>query len=537
MQGIDTLPYEVYELPMVPEGGIQQFEQAADMLAEFGRNGDTYIVHAAEGETMVPMEVLDSNPRLKKMLFTQMEEMGIEPERYVVGNELNSINPVTGQPEFFLKKIARKIGRAVKKTVKKVAKVAKKVAPIVLPIVAPFLLPTMPLAFATGIGSLAGGLIAGQDFGDALKGAVIAGGLAGLGNMAFGGSEGFGSGSFFGSRAAPGQGLGTFSFKEAFTPVNPFSEAGKAQLAAFRQKAALQAKQAVDPNIVGTDALGGDIKFSGSQNLGERIVPDDRSIFEKAFDSSKEFYQKNISPSGIEASGIEANNAKILADAQKIKAQTIANQTALGIPIDEAAIAKEALASATASNTPGAIAKYAPMTALGTGAAVAADYATDGAVLGLFRDDDGDGLDDATGMTMEEYKQAYPDAFYDQSKFYGDNIYYQDPIFRGETSNIAAQSAVPTRADLLSAFNTVFNQPLQNRFQSSGIPTLASSGRGRFNPNPLLTAQQAAQQAFEEQQRRNQFSVDPLTAASGGEIVGPGTPTSDSIPAMLSRRW
>ena len=531
MQGIETLPYEVYELPMVPEGGIQRYEQAADMLAEFGRNGDTYIVHAAEGETMIPMEVLDSNPRLKKMLFTQMEEMGIEPERYIVGNELNSINPVTGQPEFFLRKAFRKIGRAVKKTVKKVAKVAKKVAPIVLPIVAPFLLPAMPLAFATGIGSLAGGLIAGQDFGDALKSAVIAGGLAGLGNMAFGGSKGFGSGSFFGSRAAPGQGLGAFSFKEAVTPVNPFSQAGKTQLAALRANAA---SRAAGSQPVGKDFTGQDINFPGSENLSERIVPDDRSMFEKAFDSSKEFYQKNISPSGIEASSIEANNAKILADAQKIKAQTIANQTALGIPIDEAAIAKEALASATAANTAGAFAKYAPMTALGTGAAVAADYATDGAVLGLFRDDDGDGLDDATGMTMEEYQQAYPDAFYDQSKFYGDNIYYQDPIFRGEASNIAAQSAAPTRANLLSAFNTVFNQPLQNRFQSSGLPTLAGSGGGRFSPNPFLAAQQTAQEAFEEQQRRNQFFVDPLTAASGGEIVGPGTPTSDSIPAMLS---
>ena len=535
MQGIQSLGYEVQELPMVPQGGIQGYEQAADILAEFGRNGDTYIVHAAEGETMVPMEVLDSNPRLKKMLFTQMEEMGIEPERYVVGNELNSINPVTGQPEFFLKKIARKIGRAVKKTVKKVAKVAKKIARIVLPIAAPFLLPAMPLAFATGIGSLAGGLIAGQDFGDALKSAVIAGGLAGLGNMAFGGSEGFGSGSFFGSRAAPGQGLGAFSFKDAVTPVNPFSQAGKAQLTAFRQQAAQQAQAA---------ELSPFAKGGAETQITDLTKPDTRNIFEKTFDAGKkaiespmEFYEKNISPSGIEASGIEANNAKILADAQKIKAQTIANQTALGIPIDEAAIAKEALASATAANTPGAIAKYAPMTVLGTGAAVAADYATDGAVLGLFRDDDGDGLDDATGMTMEEYKQAYPDAFYDQSKFYGNNPYYQAPIFRGETSDIAAQSAVPTRADLLSAFNTVFNQPLQNRFQSSGIPTLASiieDGRGRFNPNPLLTAQQAAQQAFEEQQRRNQFSVDPLTAASGGEIVGPGTPTSDSIPAMLS---
>ena len=98
---------------MVPQGGIQGYEQAADILAEFGRNGDTYIVHAAEGETMVPIEVLDNNPRLKKMLFAQMQEMGIEPERYIVGNELNSINPVTGQPEFFLKMIVSQIRKAL----------------------------------------------------------------------------------------------------------------------------------------------------------------------------------------------------------------------------------------------------------------------------------------------------------------------------------------------------------------------------------------------------------------------------------------
>ena len=29
-------------------------------------------------------------------------------------------------------------------------------------------------------------------------------------------------------------------------------------------------------------------------------------------------------------------------------------------------------------------------------------------------------------------------------------------------------------------------------------------------------------------------AYDPLKVKSGGEIVGPGTPTSDSIPAMLS---
>jgi len=458
MQGIQSLGYEVQELPMVPQGGIQGYEQAADILAEFGRNGDTYIVHAAEGETMVPMEVLDNNPRLKKMLFAQMQEMGIEPERYIVGNELNSINPVTGQPEFFLKKLFK----GVKKGLKKVAKVARKVAPIVLPLAAPFLLPAMPIAFATGIGSLAGGLVAGQDFGTALKGAVIAGGLAGLGNVAFGGSQGFGSGKFFGSVADPTAGLGTFSMKQAFTPVNPFSAAGKAQLAALRAQS--QGAQ--------TQALGQDVKFPEAQNLSDKvasestILPDDPSPFAKGgaetkvtdltleppstYDQAVEFYQQNISPSGRAAN---LDNTKVLADAQAIKAQEIANQQALGIPVDEAEIAKAALEKATAQNTPGLISQYAPITALGTAGAVAADAATGGAILGIFKDEDDDGLDDETGLTMEQLKNQYPEKFFDPTTFYGDNPYYQ--------------------------------------------------------------------QGFQ-------------TVAQGGEIVGPGTPTSDSIPALLS---
>ena len=40
-------------------------------------------------------------------------DMGIEPGRYIVGNELNSKNPITGQPEFFLKKIVSQIRKAI----------------------------------------------------------------------------------------------------------------------------------------------------------------------------------------------------------------------------------------------------------------------------------------------------------------------------------------------------------------------------------------------------------------------------------------
>ena len=91
---------------------LDQFKSFVSKIGGLGRYEDTYIVHAAEGETVVPMEVLDRNPLLKKRLFKTMMDMGIEPGRYIVGNELNSKNPVTGQPEFFLKYLGRRLRKA-----------------------------------------------------------------------------------------------------------------------------------------------------------------------------------------------------------------------------------------------------------------------------------------------------------------------------------------------------------------------------------------------------------------------------------------
>jgi len=95
--------------------GIEQLEKFQDFVSDIGGLGryeDTYMVHAAEGETVVPMEVLDKNPILRERLFETMRDMGIQPERYVVGNEFNSINPLTGQPEFFLKQVGRRLRKA-----------------------------------------------------------------------------------------------------------------------------------------------------------------------------------------------------------------------------------------------------------------------------------------------------------------------------------------------------------------------------------------------------------------------------------------
>ena len=74
---------------------LNEFKSFVSKIGGLGRYEDTYIVHAAEGETVVPMEVLDQNPVLKKRLFKTMMDMGIEPGRYIVGNELNSKNPIT----------------------------------------------------------------------------------------------------------------------------------------------------------------------------------------------------------------------------------------------------------------------------------------------------------------------------------------------------------------------------------------------------------------------------------------------------------
>ena len=145
---------------------LDQFKNFVSKIGGLGRYEDTYIVHAAEGETVVPMEVLDRNPLLKKRLFKTMVDMGIEPGRYIVGNELNSKNPVTGQPEFFLKKIIDRVKKAA-------ADVSGYAAPIV------------GAMYGPAAGALVGGALGSfkrENPGDPTQGLNMAlrGGLAGL---------------------------------------------------------------------------------------------------------------------------------------------------------------------------------------------------------------------------------------------------------------------------------------------------------------------------------------------------------------------
>jgi hypothetical protein len=155
---------------------LNQFKDFVSSIGGLGRYEDTYIVHAAEGETVVPMEVLDQNPVLKKRLFKTMMEMGIEPGRYIVGNELNSKNPVTGQPEFFLKKIVNRLKKAA-------ADVSGYAAPII------------GAMYGPAAGALTGGVLGSfkrENPGDPRQGLNMAlrGGAAGIASNLLGGAKG-----------------------------------------------------------------------------------------------------------------------------------------------------------------------------------------------------------------------------------------------------------------------------------------------------------------------------------------------------------
>jgi len=110
---------------------------------------------------------------LKKRLFKTMMDMGIEPGRYIVGNELNSKNPITGQPEFFLKKIVNRLKKAA-------ADVSGYAAPII------------GAMYGPAAGALAGGVLGSfkrENPGDPTQGLNMAlrGGLAGVASNIAGG--------------------------------------------------------------------------------------------------------------------------------------------------------------------------------------------------------------------------------------------------------------------------------------------------------------------------------------------------------------
>tara|TARA_R110001592_G_scaffold113992_5_gene313443 strand:- start:312 stop:1685 length:1374 start_codon:yes stop_codon:yes gene_type:complete len=405
-------------------------ESLASGLATLGRYGDDYMVHAAEGETFVPKEILEANPELKENLFKQMTMMGIEnPNRYVVGNEFNSINPITGQPEFFFKKIF-----------KAVKKVAKKILPVAAPIIGNLIAPGIGGILASGLTSK----LTGGSWGDAAKSMALSYGAGAIGRGLTGG---------FSYDATPGSGL-AFSgsgfgtgLQEGLT--QPFS--------AFGNLASSGASNPLAQGIFGPRALAVPGVFSGLANteFAKQPFGGGDGIMSKVF--------PNYSSTPVSSAAFPKGSQELRSSMSATKPATEGIESVVEGATKKAT--EKGLFNKFGQVISGDILEGTPATVAGVaGAGVGAYLAADAA--GLLKEEEEFNPENLSGAEVAAYKK----------------------------------------------WQTIANK---NSPEAESLRTIWY-GKPRYSDENL----------------KRFFNVD--ARAAGGEIVGRGTGTSDSIPARLS---
>ncbi len=121
--------------------------------AEAGRATDTVLGHLSLGEVVIPRALLD-DPQVMQILQQIFEANGANLAEFTVGDPANKINPETGHPEFFFKKLKS---------------IFKAVAPLALSY------------FAPGLGTALGGALgAGAAFAPIVGGAALGAGTSAL---------------------------------------------------------------------------------------------------------------------------------------------------------------------------------------------------------------------------------------------------------------------------------------------------------------------------------------------------------------------
>jgi len=323
--------------------GIAQFSDVGKKMANFGRYGDDTVAHVETGELIVPRALIEKNPALKESIFNHLRELGIEdPERYVVGEVKNSLNPTTGLPEFFFKKLFKSVSNIAKG----VGKALKKAAPIILPI-ALAMTPLGPI-YGAALGSGIGTLVQGGSTEDALKSAFIAGASGAAYAGMTGGTAGI-SKALANPMARFGQtatGVGNTLTGEGFTgDGNLFSN--------YR------------PDVSNASVTNGSENFGVNKRkvLSEGNLKKEPTMFDKAGDI---MFRAGDDLTTVAANKVNAETAAIkkYLDGAALKGLNVNS------PAVQAAALKVGEAAASAAG-PSAIAKYGPSIALATAAGAA----------------------------------------------------------------------------------------------------------------------------------------------------------------------
>lgn len=134
----------------------------ASNIDEFGRNGDTEVIHATKSEVVLPKGMVD-NPQVAQTVRDLFEQTGRDMQEYTVGSGEMNVNPMTGYEEAF-------------DLIGGIKDIFKKAAPVLLPIATTFLFPGMSPFLSGALAGGVGSLIQGGSIEDAFK-AGIQGGL------------------------------------------------------------------------------------------------------------------------------------------------------------------------------------------------------------------------------------------------------------------------------------------------------------------------------------------------------------------------
>jgi hypothetical protein len=486
--------------------GINSMSEVANRMAQMGRGGDSFVVHASEREMMVPREVVENNPALRRQIMESIAAEGGDPEAYIVGNDANSINPMTGQREFSLKKFIRGV-----------KKVFKKIAPIVLPIIGTMVLGPI---YGAAAGSAAATAIRGGSVKDVLKSAVIGGVTGGITAGISGAYQGVqsGIGALPGAKAA---------LSAAISPTNVFSNLGSriadrgifnayqgpdyAALAQSKAAATAEAAQAVQGagGVQPAVAQSG----TGAPNVVDKVVADDRTLLQRAKDIL-------IKPN--------ASQGEIVAEAGRIKADALLK----GITLSS----EMALNLATKALNPGLISKYAGL-ALAGGALAAAG--------GAFTPPPQEDITDTVFQppTQEEIdaNRLFADGVPDPIQYAPSDLLIAPPVQYAPSDLLIAPPVQYLPEDLLQQASFA---PAPNYFEITPPPPFQPIQFAGMNSQDFMQQGQIqGGQNFGFDRFGNPIQSVYAAAEGGaingfprrsGFISGPGTETSDSIPAMLS---
>ena len=487
------------------KGGIAELKPIAKAIASYGRNGDTMLAHITPAEARM----------LKRR------------------GGSGTINPDTGLPEFFLKKAFKKIKSAVKKFVN--STVGKLVTTVALgfflgPAAASMLGATSAagVAAVSGfVGSAGSTLLGGGNLRDALKAGAIGGLTAGAGAAVAGGAGAFQAGSYTGPTTIGGQ---VDKFKDmigmAPTTTPPAMAPVVDAPAAVPGTGAAGAAPMPD-----ADPLG---KFI-QQNDATRIAANTPAVAPApppppADPSLLDSFKKNIMPSGIRETGTQNALA------------SVSKQFGVGTDQIINAAPGSVLNKAFTAAMPGAVATYAPAVGAGLGImALGGGFETKEPKLSataqelLDRDKNRVKIEDRPDMF---YVQNLPGVKYDEKgAIIGSTPYTPTPTSLDDI-RVPARSLTPSPSAGMG-----MGMP-------SVQPPVYSSGQGTMGLAPQVT------QPFNTSSMYADLMAPPRRLANGGgvgypmagiaslakggyprrtgQISGPGTEKSDSIPAMLS---